>query len=298
MNIDIARKGRSSTDNEVLAKSLELLGSGGKLIDLQPMLVFAKHVDPKVCKTAVVACSILIRNNLITHFHELAPQVRQKLGTVMETLAPQVIDEIAKDLYCNDDPRRVRAVQILGLLKKNPKILELLGKLVQDRDEKVRATAVNLLGKFVGPNDHDLIMSLLNDKDKRVRANTVEALERLGNKRLVPILLRFRKDPINRIRGNVLKALFNLGYKDIEEDVLGMLNNPDNFMKASGLWVIAQLKLQVPKFENLSGFYLLSDNEMVYINSKKALIAINTPRAKGFLAHLESETIEKIKPAI
>ena len=54
---------------------------------------------------------------------------------------------------------------------------------------KDQATAVNLLGKFVGPNDHDLIMSLLNDKDKRVRANTVEALERLGNKRLVPILL-------------------------------------------------------------------------------------------------------------
>ena len=295
MNSDIARKGLASTDVERLAASLEILGTEGKLTDLQPMLVFAKHADQRVCKTAVLACSNLIRNNLIVHFHDLGPTVRQKLGTVMETLVPQVIDEIAKDLYCNDDPRRVKAVQILGLLKKNPKILEILEKLVQDKDEKIRATAVNLLGKFVGPNDHDLIMSLLNDKDKRVRANTVEALERLGNKRLVPILLRFRRDPINRIRGNVLKALYNLGHKNIEEDLLDMLNNSDNFMKASGLWVIAQIRPQVKQFEDLAGLYFLSDNEMVFSNSKKALIAINTPRAKGFLAYLESETIEKIK---
>lgn len=294
MNRDIARKGLDSTDIGVLTKSLEILGTSGKLPDLQSMLAFTKHADPSVCKTAIIGCSNLIRNNLITHFQELEPQLRQKLGTVMETLSPQVIDEIGKDLYCSADARRVRAVQILGLLKKNPKVLEVLAKLVQDKDEKIRATAVNLLGKFVGPNDHDLIMSLLSDKDKRVRANTVEALERLGNKRLVPVLLRFRKDPINRIRGNVLKALYNLGYTDIQEDLLDMLNNPDNFMKASGLWVIAQIKLQTRKFEDLAGYYLLSDNEMVYINSKKSLIAINSPRAKGFLKHLDSETIEKL----
>jgi HEAT repeat protein len=135
----------------------------------------------------------------------------------------------------------------------------------------------------------------LSDKDKRVRANTVEALERLGNKRLIPILLRFRKDPINRIRGNVLKALYNLGYKEIEADLLDMLNNSDNFMKATGLWVVAQIKLQLPKVEDLSALYLLSDNEMVFINSKKALIALNSPRSKGFLTYLDSETIDKKK---
>ena len=77
-------------------------------------------------------------------------------------------------------------MQILGLLKKNPKILDILANSYRHRRKNTPATAVNLLGKVVGPNDHDLIMSLLNDKDKRVRANTVEALERLGNKRLVP----------------------------------------------------------------------------------------------------------------
>ena len=95
---DIARIGLASTDVERLVTSLEILGTEGKLTDLQPMLVFAKHADQRVGKTAVLACSNLIRNNLIVHFHDLGPAVRQKLRTVMETLVPQVIDEIAKDL--------------------------------------------------------------------------------------------------------------------------------------------------------------------------------------------------------
>jgi len=34
---------------------------------------------------------------------------------------------IAKDLFCTDDPRRIRALQILGLLKKNPKDTGIIG---------------------------------------------------------------------------------------------------------------------------------------------------------------------------
>ena len=292
MNIEGARRILTSPNTNDLPAALEILGGEGKLIDLQPMLAFAKHQNSRIAGTAVIACSNLIRNNLITHFHDLDPKVRQKLGTIMESLVPQIIDEIAKDLWCGDDGRRLRALQILGLLKKNPTIRDILAKLVQDKDVKIRATAVSLLGKVIGPNDHELIMSLLSDKDKRVRANSVEALESLGNKRFIPILLRFRKDPANRIRGNVLKALYNLGHTDIKDDVVAMLESPDHFMKASGLWVVSQLKLHNPKIENLAGLCYLSDNEMVFSNAKKALTAVNSPRAQGFIRYLASETIE------
>lgn len=152
---------------------------------------------------------------------------------------------------------------------------------------KIRATAVNLMGKVIGPNDHDLILSLLNDKDVRVRANTVEALESLGNKRLVPILLRFRKDQNNRIRGNVIKALYTLGFTDVEQDILDMLGLPTDLMKASALWVVAQIKLATKALEDAAGFNLLVDNEMVVINARKALTALATPRATGFLRYLD-----------
>jgi HEAT repeat protein len=286
-SIDIARKGLSSGSPETLIKSLEAIGSGGKLTDLQAILNFVKHQNTQIKIAAVASASELIRGNLIAHFHELEPQIRQKLGTIMETLDPPVIDDIVKDLYCDDDTRRLRAVQILGLLKKNPKIREILANLVQDRNEKIRATAVNLLGRVVGPEDQELVLALLNDKDKRVRANTVEALEAVGNKKIVAILLRFRKDPVNRIRGNVLKALFTLGFTDIEDDLLIMLQSADNFMRASALWVVAKIKFPSKKIEDLAGLYILSDNEMVYNNAKSALKAIESPRAKGYLRYLD-----------
>jgi HEAT repeat protein len=293
MNSDRARTILTSPGaGEAAAPALESLGEKGALTDLQAMLAFVKSSDPRLARIAVVACSNLIRNKLIEHFHELDPQVRQKLGAILESLGPQIIDEIGNDLWCDDDQRRLRALQILGLLRKNPTIRDILAKLIKDRNEKIRATAVNLLGKIIGPNDHDLIMSLLSDKDKRVRANTVEALESLGNKRFIPILLRFRKDPANRIRGNVLKALFTLGFSDIADDIVEMLENSDQFMKASALWVISRIKIHSQKLEDLAGLSYLSDNEMVFSNAKKALIAFNSPRALGFLRYLQSETME------
>lgn len=256
---------------------------------MQTVLQLIKHEDPTVKKTAIDSAAAIIRENLIANFEKLDPPVREKLGILLSGLSPTVIDEISKDLWGDDDQRRLRAVQIIGLLKKNPHIQTVLARLVQDKNEKIRATAVNLLGKFVGIEDKSLILALLNDKDKRVRANTLEALERLGNKVVIPILLRFRNDPNNRIRGNVLKALFLLGYKEIEDDLVQMITANDNFMKASALWVVSQVKISSRCIEDFAGFYLLSENDMVRNNAQKALARLDSARAKGYLNYLHEE---------
>ena len=286
MNIEIARKGLESTNADVVVASLKVLSVDGKLTDLQAILALLKHPSQLVKTTAInVACD-LIRNNLIEHFNELDATVRTKLGALMESLDPLIIDEIAHELYSEDDKKRVRAIQLLGLLRKNPKIRDIMTKLVQDKNERIRATAINLLGKIMSADDHELILSLLNDKDKRVRANTIEALESAGNKRIVPVLMRFHRDPVNRIRGNVLKALYNLGHTAIDDDLNDMLTHQDVLMQASALWVIAQIKLQKKEFEDSAGHLMLSKSEMVVINAVKALQAINTARALGYIKYL------------
>lgn len=271
----------------VIITGLAALGIQGELSDLQKILPFLKHEQSEVKAAATTAACTLILENLISRFNELQIGVRNKLGVLLESLDPSIVDEIGKDLYGDSDERRLRALQTLGLLRKNPRIREILAKLIQDRDVKIRATAVNLMGKVIGPNDHDLILSLLNDKDVRVRANTVEALESLGNKRIVPILLRFRKDQNNRIRGNVIKALYTLGFTDVEQDILDMLGLPTDLMKASALWVVAQIKLATKALEDAAGFNLQVENDMVVTNARKALIALATPRAAGFLRYLD-----------
>lgn len=284
--VEKARTSLGSDNPAVVVYALKTLGGGGRLTDLQALMAHITSANPKIRQTAVDATCLLIKENLIARFHELDKSMREKLTTIMQSVHPTVLDEISKDLYSENDDRRLRAVQILGYMRKNPKIKEILAKLVQDRDVKIKATAANLMGQVIGQNDHDLLLALLNDEDKRVRANTIEALEKLNNKRLVPILLRFRKDPSNRIRGNVLKALFNLGHTGIEEELLEMIASPSNLMKASAMWVVGQVKFETQPVIDACGLQLLSSDEMVYRNACKALESVGNPRSKGYLRYL------------
>ncbi|MBD3344225.1 MAG: hypothetical protein GF401_04085 [Chitinivibrionales bacterium] len=286
MNLETARECLTSSIPEKILASLKVVGMEGTLGDLQTILTLVKNDNQTIKNTAIQSSCLIIRENLISHYNDLDSAVREKLGLIMNTLSSTVVDEIGKDLYSDDDERRLRAVQILGLLKKNPRVHHVLADLVKDRDVKIRATAVNLLGKIVGPDTENIIMSLLNDKDKRVRANTIEALESLGNKRLIPILMRFRKDPNNRIRGNVLKALYTLGHRDITDDLLEMIKSKNNFMKASALWVVSQIAHYNDEILETTGYLLISDNEMVVNNARKALQAMDNPRARGYVKYL------------
>lgn len=287
MDLDQARNNLHDSNNYTVLTALRVLAKCGKLSDLQPVLALLKSDNAQLKVASVQASSALIKENLITHFHELEQVVREKLVLLLQSLDPSVVNEISNDLYSESDERRLRAVQILGLLKQNPQLREILAKLIHNRDVKIRATAVTLLGKAIGPNDHDLILSLLNDKDLRVRANTIEALESLNNKRLVPILLRFRKDMNNRIRGNVIKALFNLGHSEIEPDLIDMLNSSNHLMQASAIWVVSKITFFSKSVEDAVAFCLLSDHEVVHVNAKKTLQHLNSTRAQGYLRYLE-----------
>ncbi len=286
MDLTLARKNLKSNNSGEILSALNFLKDKGTLSDLPEIMPFTKHEKAILQKTSSNAVCTIIREKLVSDFNDVASDLRKKLGTIMNSLNPAIVTEISKDIFSDDNERRLSAVQTLGLLKRNPQIRTLLAKLVTDRDEKIRATAVNLLGKIIGPNDQDIILSLLNDKDKRVRANTVEALESLGSKRMLPILMRFRKDPSNRIRGNVLKALYMLDKTDIEPDLCDMIESDDNFMQATGLWVITQTKITTPKLEDIVGHSMISDNEMVLDNAQKALSSLDTPRSRGYLNYL------------
>lgn len=294
LDAEAARKNLAARNTPTLISSLKVLGNEGALTDLQSILIHTKSENAAVQRTAVAACCSIIRGKLLADFNALEPALRQKLGAIMESLHPAVVEEIAEDIFGDDEAVRLRAVQILGLLRKNPKTRDILARLVTDRDEKIRATAINLLGKLIGPNDHELIMSLLGDKDKRVRANTIEALESLGNKRVVPVLLRFRHDPNNRIRGNVLKALHTLGHTEIGPHLLEMVNSGDDFMAASALWVVGKVKIAGKKIEDTAAKCAVSDNEMVAINAVNALRSMDTPRARGYVKYLD---LDEILPA-
>ena len=122
MNLELARKNLSSLNPNLVSHSLRLFAAYGKLSDLQSIMTLFKHPNPAVKKAAVETTTQIIRENLISHFNELELGVRQKLGILLQSLDPMVIDELSKDLFCETEDRRLRAVQILGLLHRNPRV--------------------------------------------------------------------------------------------------------------------------------------------------------------------------------
>ena len=290
MTRELALDAINASDNsENMTRAIVFLGKEGTVADISTLLPFAMSAtaNPEVKKYAVWAICFLIKENMLNKFSELTADMRQKLATIMHTLDPHVINDISADLMLEDEERRLTALQVLGLLRFHPQVKEILTRLLQDHDSKIKATAVNLLGKVLGPDDLRIVIALLNDKDKRVRANTVEAIESLGNKRLIPLLLKHRKDSNNRIRANVLKALYSLGYTNIEKDLLDMLRSNDDPPKASALWVITQVNYN--KSENVGEAAcacLQSLNKMVRDNAMaamKIMAAAGVPRCDEYL---------------
>jgi HEAT repeat protein len=276
-----------SVENVIFA--MRIIAKVGTVADIFTLMPIATNssANPSIKKLTTDAICSIIKESLLTRFNELTPDMRQKLAKILQTLDPKIINELNKDLFSKDNERRLSALQMLGILRRHPRVKEILANLLQDKDTKIRATAITLLGKMMGPNDQHMVLMLLGDDDKRVRANTVEALESMGNPLMVPILSQYRKDPNNRIRGNVLKAIYNLGHADIEEDLLDMLTSADPLQKASALWVITQTKYNDSgKVINAAGSCLLCDNKMVYRNAEAALNAVGTPRCKGYINYL------------
>ena len=288
MKDDLVHENLKRVDEpEVIIAALHVLTDRGALSDLTTVMGLARHPVPAVQAAAVTTACALIRNQLYRNFDMLDEVMRAKLVQLLETMHPGVVDEIAKDVFGGTEEERLRGIRILALFKRHPHIREIIAKLLTDKDVKVRATAVNILGNIIGPTDQHLVLSLLTDKDKRVRANTVEALENVGNPRMIPLLQRLRKDQSNRIRGNVLKALYTLGHRGIDEDVLEMLGSGNDLMQASGLWVVTRTLIQSREIEDAAGLCLVSSSPMVVENARKALQTIGTVRARGYLSWLD-----------
>lgn len=299
MNLQIAKSLIASDDPADVTRGLAFMQSDGSLAELQAVMAHIKSPQPIVQKTAIDATAGIILRNLIQYFSNIQTNVRESLAKLLQKLDPNVINRIAKELYSDNEDVRLRALQVLGMLGKGSKVLQALSEMVKDRDKKVRATAIHLLGKAVQGKDMSMVLALLNDEDQRVRANTIEAVEEIGNPNAVGLLQRFRKDKSNRIRGNALKALWNLGQKDIMDDLKEMLNSENYLDRASAAWVMGETGKDNREMIDILASYAQDSNKLVRENVIKAQIKIGGDIAEKYLQYLcEEEEVEDARKAL
>jgi len=202
-----------------IAETLSVLGKykrNPSLANLKDIIPFTTHAFNKVKQSAIDAATVTIKTALFDSYHDINEDIRKSLVDLMAKIRPDIISTLRNEIYSPNIFKRVRSIQILGLISKKGEVREYLKEMIRDSDEKVRATVIRSLGEMIEKSEANILITLLNDFDDRVRANTIEALEHVGNQNLVGIIARYRNDSHNRIRANAIKALWKLGYKDFK----------------------------------------------------------------------------------
>lgn len=286
---------------EEIRAALHRYESECSLCSLKHVRTYTSHPDPGIRSHAAAVCTSIIRRALLESFQDMDKAVRRRLVNMLDELGQNIFELFLGDLLSPDAPRRVRAVQIMSLAADaREDVISHLLHLIQDQDERLRATIASTLGQLVDRTEATVLLQMLKDMDERVRANAIEALGSLGNRNLVGLLMRFRHDPDNRIRANALRALHGLGSRDIRTSLDEMVRSESPDFRASAAWLIGEIAQNEPGLVKLFPEIKFRDSTSVRDNMILALLKIGTGTARAYLNALftpaEIEAVRETSP--
>ena len=226
---------------------------------VEHLIPHASSDDLQTARAAVKAVSRISRDYLIDHFASLSDTQRRKMTQTLSRIDPDFVDGVTEVLIGLDEEDRIHLTRILSEVTDHPNAGKVLGELMDDPSDRIRATAARGLSQMdVSSLDADQIDRLLSDPDPRVRANTIEFLPlEEKSKRRDRIELATRSES-PRERSNAILALAEIGGGEHELPLMQMLRHPDSWMRTSGLWALSNLDIPHLMFKALE---LCSDTE-------------------------------------
>ncbi len=174
-------------------------------------------------------------------FDHLDPETRTRAGATLRRLEENLDELLTEALTREEAEVRLKAVRMVKALAREGRHEETLVALVDDPDERVRATAVKVLSTLGSESAVRALVKATTDPDRRVVANTTEAIEATGFPELTGLTRILARHPNNRIRANAVKALLQTGQPGAGEMLEDMLKSPGELMRLSGVWVLGEV---------------------------------------------------------
>jgi HEAT repeat protein len=230
----------TETDEQLLLAALRYIRKKGDRAILDKIWHLVRSKRPKVRRAVLTTIYVILRDSLLRDFDDIPTAKRDKMQRQLAKMKPDFYEEISYLGSSPDERDRVRYVKIL-FTQKLASALREFQRLSQDPSPKVRATAVMGYGRIEDDKARFVcIQDFLRDKDSRVRANAIELLPgRNGPEDMLEILRKSTQSDVNREKANALQKLISWGYKEYENELIRMLDDPDEWKKASALWVVA-----------------------------------------------------------
>lgn len=217
----------------------ELRFLAAKRLGTEPGLALMQVLPPRDRKT--------VETRLVDLLDDPEAQVRaaaaQTIGHLGMTSAN---DSLVTALADPNEWVRVQVADALGRVGDAALAQVIAGHLDAEREPHVRATLVKSLGSIGDEKMLPVLALLLEDADNRVRANAVESIAQLQVKKadLKKTLGKLANDPSNRVRANAALALLAAGDPKGREILEAMIKLKDEFMRASALYALGELRLK------------------------------------------------------
>lgn len=242
--LEVARKGISDPSDEVKTVSAKIV------VDLNPPDK-AKILAPLVSSACAEARTIAVKEvanesyeRYMKSFDRLDDRTRSLAAKALAKIDASMMEKLTDEINSLAPERKLKALKIIEYVDAEQDLRPVLMELLNDKDTRVRATAIKIVELSGNIEGMKLLIGALNDPDRRVRANAIEAFEAIGDERFASLLIPFVKDPDNRVRANAAKALWNLGRKDVRPVIEEMLGEGDENMRLSAVWTLGELRYE------------------------------------------------------
>lgn len=207
-------------------EAIEGLGHIGSPRAIQPLIDVLRHdwddretiTTWQKAATALAAIGEPSLPALLTALLDEDDNVRQGVVEALVMLRdPRAVDPLIKVLQDDEDWYvRTQSLFALGLLGGPSVFVPLVGAL-EDRDPRVRRTAVSVLGKLQDARIHDVLLEALNDPDGRVRSAVVLAFAEIGDERALPALTWIQQNDSGSSGANKVKDHATYAIQRIQE---------------------------------------------------------------------------------
>jgi len=166
---------------------------------------------------------------------------RLAAGRALIKIDPAFHRQLAARLASADPDTRLRALVIIAALNQGFYFEEALLDLCTSDQPRIVASAVKALSGCTSEVAQKTLELAIEHEDTRVRANALEAMGRSQAAANIDRLIELTQDPAQRPRANAIKALLELRAKDAMPSLNQMLSDRRAAHRISALWLIDEL---------------------------------------------------------
>ena len=172
-------------------------------------------------------------------------EVRRAAAIALGALPPdRAVDALVSRLHDGEESVVLAALGSLSRLKAPASLGFIVQKVRGSTTPRIKASAAIALSRMESREAQEVLMKLLQDTDDRVRANAVEALGHYNLSydwamRIFPPLL---KDEHHRVRGNAGLAVFRFNQQMALDTVKRMFDSSNKNMRAAAAYCASQLQ--------------------------------------------------------